>query len=441
MSTSYTVNLTNQPLPSQVDKVPVIRDTIIAAGYWLNSYVKGLGTVDINVNFDSTIATMNAGSVSNQFIKSVTASNGKSYRVLQDSVPFEVLAGTDINGSQADAVINIGTKNLDNYYWFDPTLSTSADIPQNKTDGFRVILHELLHTIGFNGWLANASGSYTGSVYSPYDQYLTTSGGRTFFTGPNAQQAFGGPVPVTNAHLGDATSFAQGVLTGKSTLMSYDFVPNGSRLSLDPVVIGVLRDLGYTVRDTQATFVGQTGTTGTAVIGMASSGYKITKTLDLTWLSFTNRSDYSYLLGNEQRLQFTDANIALDTGAGAIGGQAYRLYQAAFNRAPDPGGIGYWINAMDNGATLKQVAQGFVDSPEFKLVYGQSPSNAQIVAKFYDNVLHRVGEASGFNSWVGGLDSKAVTVADVLAGFSESAENQAALVGVIGNGFAFTASA
>jgi hypothetical protein len=41
--------------------------------------------------------------------------------------------------------INIGTTNLDRYYWFDPTLATSTDIPKDKTDGFRVLLHELLH--------------------------------------------------------------------------------------------------------------------------------------------------------------------------------------------------------------------------------------------------------------------------------------------------------
>ena len=57
--------------------------------------------------------------------------------------------------------------------------------------------------------------------------------------------------------------------------------------------------------------------------------------------------------------------------------------------------------------------------------------------KFYQNVLNRPGEAGGIDYWVGLLDNKQVSVADVLMGFSESAENKAALVGVMANGIAY----
>ncbi len=138
-----------------------------------------------------------------------------------------------------------------------------------------------------------------------------------------------------------------------------------------------------------------------------------------------------------ERLVFSDSSMALDIDGN--GGQAYRLYQAAFNRAPDAGGVGYWIGAMDRGASLVDVAAGFVSSPEFATVYGAKPSNTDIINKFYTNVLQRPGEAAGIAFWAGALDSKAATLADVLAGFSESPENQANLIGVIGNGFVFTA--
>ena len=84
------------------------------------------------------------------------------------------------------------------------------------------------------------------------------------------------------------------------------------------------------------------------------------------------------------------------------------------------------------------VAGGFVDSAEFKAVYGASPTNAEIVTRLYDNVLHRPGETGGYNFWLGILDRGDGTVADVLAAFSESAENQAGVIGVISNGFAYT---
>jgi hypothetical protein len=53
------------------------------------------------------------------------------------------------------------------------------------------------------------------------------------------------------------------------------------------------------------------------------------------------------------------------------------------------------------------------------------------------NVLDRPGEQAGVDYWVGLLDTKAATVASVLAGFSESAENQVATAVVIGSGFEY----
>ncbi len=139
---------------------------------------------------------------------------------------------------------------------------------------------------------------------------------------------------------------------------------------------------------------------------------------------------------NVERIRFADATVALD--ADGIGGQAYRIYQAAFNRVPDAGGLGFWIHAFENGASLQDVANGFVESAEFKSLYGQNPSNADIIGKYYQNVLHREGEPGGYAFWLGLLDNHQASRAQVLAAFSESPENQGALATVIGNGFVYT---
>lgn len=141
-------------------------------------------------------------------------------------------------------------------------------------------------------------------------------------------------------------------------------------------------------------------------------------------------------LSNIERLVFSDGAVALDTEGN--GGQTYRVYQAAFARTPDLGGLGYWMNAMDGGVSLKTVAEGFVASSEFKKAYGTAPSNFEIVSRFYENVLQRPGEKAGIDWWTGMLDAKTLTVAEVLVGFSESAENKAALADLIANGFAYT---
>ena len=42
-----------------------------------------------------------------------------------------------------------------------------------------------------------------------------------------------------------------------------------------------------------------------------------------------------------------------------------------------------------SGTGLSQVATGFINSAEFKALYGNNPSNAEFVTLLYDNVLHR----------------------------------------------------
>jgi hypothetical protein len=152
--------------------------------------------------------------------------------------------------------------------------------------------------------------------------------------------------------------------------------------------------------------------------------------------SVTDKSGAVNSLSDVERIVFADKTIALDIDGDA--GQAYRLYQAAFNRTPDSVGLGFWISALDGGTTLISVAQGFVNSGEFKDAYGANLSGRELVTKFYQNILHRAPEAGGLDFWSGVLDSKAAGVADVLAAISESAENKAGLIGVIGNGFEFT---
>ncbi len=136
-----------------------------------------------------------------------------------------------------------------------------------------------------------------------------------------------------------------------------------------------------------------------------------------------------------ERLQFADANLALDLDGNA--GQTYRLYQASFNRTPDLGGLGGWIAAMDGGLTAAQVATSFMASAEFQSLYGASPTDAQFVSLLYANTLHRSAPASDLDYWVNQLTSKLQTRAQVLVGFSESAENKASVLPAITNGVVY----
>ena len=102
--------------------------------------------------------------------------------------------------------------------------------------------------------------------------------------------------------------------------------------------------------------------------------------------------------------------------------QAARLYQAAFDRLPDAGGLKFWADALAGGTTLPDVAADFLSSPEFAARYG-FPDDVDYVDQLYRNILHRAGDAGGTAFWTGRLDEGASRQV-VLVGFSESLENR-----------------
>jgi Ca2+-binding RTX toxin-like protein len=140
------------------------------------------------------------------------------------------------------------------------------------------------------------------------------------------------------------------------------------------------------------------------------------------------------LLGID-RVSFDDAVLALDVDGNA--GQVYRLYQAAFDRVPDQGGLGFWINAIDHGFGLRAIAAEFMKSDEYHKLYGDAPSNADFVTRLYQNTLHRAPDSVGLKWWIDILDTGKETQAGVLMAFSESPENSAAVAKIIGEGFVY----
>ena len=126
-------------------------------------------------------------------------------------------------------------------------------------------------------------------------------------------------------------------------------------------------------------------------------------------------------LSNISTLAFVDGRVTTDPDDTA--GQVFRLYQAALDRVPDFAGESGWSSALDGGVRLQDVAAGFVSSPEFHFLYG-NPNDDTYVSELYMNVLHRAPDAAGAALWKHALQTGA-TRADVLVGFSESAESKA----------------
>lgn len=159
------------------------------------------------------------------------------------------------------------------------------------------------------------------------------------------------------------------------------------------------------------------------------ASYDIKKQADGSF-TVTNKVDHVTLYDVE-RVQFADGVVALDTAG--IAGQAYRLYQAAFDRTPDADGLKFWIDNMDAGWGLGHVAANFIGSAEFQSSYGNL-SNVGLVDQLYKNILGRAAEKAGLDFWVDQLDKGTMDRATVLANISESPENVALVAPAIDNG-------
>lgn len=174
-----------------------------------------------------------------------------------------------------------------------------------------------------------------------------------------------------------------------------------------------------------------------------SSDFRVQKA-GFNWIVRDTRSDSSINQGEDiltaiERIGFEDKVLALDIDG--VAGKAYRVYKAAFARDPivgDQAGLGFWINSIDKGMDMVEVAARFIDSPEFRKLYGQNPSNAEFLTKVYTNVLGRTPDQGGYAWWLNQLNTNPEkTRQKVLADFAEIQENKESVVSLIGNGIQY----
>lgn len=154
---------------------------------------------------------------------------------------------------------------------------------------------------------------------------------------------------------------------------------------------------------------------------------------DSVVLSHDNQVDR---LDEVERLAFSDGTqIAFDNEGNA--GQIYRLYETAFNRAPDEAGFEAWLEEADNGTDLMEIAQSFVLSEEFSLLYNGFDTVEEKVAAFYVNSLGRAPEAAGLEAWSEAYSQTLLDDGQILIGFSESAEKKLLSREIFDDGFIF----
>ncbi|MER2268932.1 DUF4214 domain-containing protein [Methylobacterium oxalidis] len=104
-----------------------------------------------------------------------------------------------------------------------------------------------------------------------------------------------------------------------------------------------------------------------------------------------------------------------------------RLYQVAFGRVPDKGGLYGNVGAFQaSGQNLNSMSEGFAHAPEFAALYGSSEAVTEsYLQSLYANALGRSASAVELHSWLVAVNtpgSGIATRADVLNGFAQSAE-------------------
>lgn len=106
------------------------------------------------------------------------------------------------------------------------------------------------------------------------------------------------------------------------------------------------------------------------------------------------------------------------------------LYVGYFDRAPDPAGLQFWIEQIDNGREFNTIAADFAASPEAVALYPYltTPavsSPAAFITSIYANLFGRAPDAAGLEFWTGVLNDGSVSVADMIEAIIMGARDDA----------------
>jgi Domain of unknown function (DUF4214)/RTX calcium-binding nonapeptide repeat (4 copies) len=284
-------------------------------------------------------------------------------------------------------------------------------------------------TVHFETVRPNASGNVT-----------VGAGAEVVLVDPSA-------VKVTANLTGDAANAPVVIFQGRggvnSTINDGTTVASSNQTQVDRVVVGSAGNDKIVVADAKNTKI---------VLGSGDSTVQAGGGVDTVQAGLGNSTitggsgDYTVvkLAGNASNYQVTSSNghaivkdvttgkttdiskiqyVQLDNGnalvfaKNSVEGQVATLYHTAFGRTADAGGLDYWFDLVKGGATLKQVANAFVNSSEFTAAHPGTETNTDFVQSLYQNTFNRAGEDAGVDYWLAQL-ANGKTKADLVNDFA-----------------------
>ncbi|MCJ2074452.1 DUF4214 domain-containing protein [Methylobacterium sp. E-016] len=406
MAFAYSITLND---PAHLSQDALLTSNMTAAvNAWART-IGGMGSLEIEFNVLSlpTGVLAQGGPV---VMTPIGTDAGRT--LLQSGALSELQSGIDPNGSAADISIDVSSAMLSTgrlYLDLDPT--DGSAVPARSYDGLTVLTHEMAHGLGVVGF-RDSTGALPSDQVSTWDGLVTLqSDGTAAFTGSHAVAVYGGPVPVTTLqngeqfyHLGNSAAD-----TASSDLLGGTGVSAGQTRMISGLDMAILQDLGASIVSTPTTPRLDTHDDIAAV-------YK----------SVLQRSaslpEQDYWLAQEAagRLpgQVRDSIVTSQEVVSFVN-PIVRLYEAAFDRLPDPSGLSNHVSALHFNP-IETIASHFVQSPEFALLHGGSSVTDTLIQSFYANALGRQGSSEEVAAWgMSGLDA-----AQILVGFSDSIEFQ-----------------
>ncbi|MGI9212797.1 MAG: hypothetical protein ACR2HF_10015 [Methylococcaceae bacterium] len=203
----------------------------------ISQYVSAQGVFDISVKPENVKSTVLAEAA--PATVSTPASLASQLHDADTSSVFQVegLTGADPNGKQADATVYINMNHIKSFN-LDPEAAPGA----NQYDLTTILTHELIHSIGFNGYLSDP----TSTDRSTFDQQISFVDGIPYFTGTEAQALYGNPVPLAPESRGDGSAYYHVDLPSGSDLMA-DSLGKGDVRSISSLDLAILDDIGLTI--------------------------------------------------------------------------------------------------------------------------------------------------------------------------------------------------
>lgn len=242
----------NDPL-NRLGSVPMLLPTLQAAVDYIDRYVVFRGTIDIEINVESTATGRFAATGSVAF-----AGRRNGLDTWESALLAESRAGVDPDPNQPDIQIYIDpTSAYLAQLWWDPAITTRLDAnpPNDRTDAFTVLVHELLHGMGIVGWRDIDTGALPADYQSVWDALVTLDAGRAYFAGPATLDLLGQPVEVRLGgsqgayHLGHGPSVADSGMPWleRANFNGYYYYL-GERYTLGRLELALLQDIGWTLR-------------------------------------------------------------------------------------------------------------------------------------------------------------------------------------------------